>query len=127
MGGGEADEAGPEGGAEDARPRLVSNHAPVGWDDRPFSPANEPPGPWEHLCARHPAVAGLVLGSLSVLTLAVPPGLHRPWWSLALMAVVWFVVWPAVNTWLWRAGGRRRREYDRRLRASVGGAATLDG
>src|SRR5688500_17002921 len=98
MGGGEADEAGPGSGGSgegvEPAPPFVDDHARRAWEDRPFSPANEPPGAWEHLCARHPTVAGLALGSLSVLTLAVPPGLHRPWWSLALMAAVWLVVWP---------------------------------
>lgn len=89
--------------------------------------AGSGPSPWDDVCVRHPAVAGLVLGSPTILTLAVPPGLHRPWWSLVLMVAVWLVVWPAANAFLWRAGGRRRRDYDRRLRASVGGAATLDG
>jgi hypothetical protein len=120
--------AGSGGGSDaDADAPPVGDHAPILWEDRPFSPANEPPGWWEHLSARHPTAAGLAMGSSSAFTLAVPPGLDRPWWSLASVAAAWLVVWPAANTWLWRAGGRRRRDYDRRVRASVGGAARLSG
>lgn len=93
---------------------------PVVWEDRPFSPANEPPGPWERASARHPFLTGVAAGvPLLALLLGAPP-FERPWWAVTGPAVTWLVVFPLVNVGLWREGGRRRRDHDRRVRIAEG-------
>ena len=106
---------------------VVRDRSPVVWEDRPFSPANEPPGWWEHRRAQHPFLAGLVVGiPWLVWWLLVTPLGRWPW--LTWFGIAWWLVGgPLLEVWLWREGGARRRGYDRRVRVSEGGAATLDG
>jgi len=113
-------------GEDDPTP-VVRDRSPVVWEDRPFSPANEPPGRVEHLVATRPFLAHLLSGALIFGFWLLPPHQDRPWWSLAGTAAMWLVLWPSLHAWRWRASGPRRREYDRRVRVSEGGAATLDG
>jgi hypothetical protein len=113
---------------------MVVDEVPIGWEDRPFSPANEPPGPWERASARHPFLTGVATGVPILASLLIQTSVERSWWGLAVPVATWLVAFPLVKVWLWREGGRRRRDHDRRVRLAEGpefrvggGAARLGG